>query len=200
MITGRPISMHFATYIAHSYCYVIVIPTDRNQKCRDLSFVYAQVEGLHLGIQDRRARIRGRGGWGCVGADAGASAGNSSGTTIGGWSPALPFFPGKKTDRRGGAAVVRCVLGRLAVAWRPWQRTWTWTNEEWILVMRYIKRKQFRITPRHSVDGTARNFWNFSCSSCQTKYQSSNLQIKLNYDGLLQVRLAYSSLSCTECF
>ena len=98
MISGRPISMHFATYIAHSYCYVIVIPTDRIQKCRDLSFVYAQVEGLHLGIQDRRARIRGRGGWGCVGADAGASAGNSSGTTIGGWSPALPFFPGKKTD------------------------------------------------------------------------------------------------------
>ena len=89
-----------STFILLCYCYPhwCQLQPDKIQKCRDFSFVYAQVEGLHLGIQDRRARIRGRGGSGCVGANAGASAGNSSGTTIGGWSPALPFFPGKKTD------------------------------------------------------------------------------------------------------
>ena len=203
MISGRPILIHFMTYIAYSYCYAIVMPTAVN---------YSQIEfrSADLCMHKQKAYT-----W-----ESKLVEPKSEGEEVEGALVLMPELPlgtpaapplvaglrrflssrARRQTRRGGAAVVRCVLGGLAVAWRTWRRTWTWTNEEWTLVMRYSKCKQFRITPRHSVDGTARNFWNFSCSSCQTKYQSSNLQIKLNYDGLLQVRLAYSSLSCTECF
>ena len=125
--------MHFATYITHSYYYVIVIPTGVNYSQTE----FRSAEICHLCMHKQKAYT-----WESKVLEPESEGGEVEGALVLmpelplGTPAAPPLVAGlrrflssraRRQTRRGGAAVVRCMLGGLAVAWR---RTWTWTNEE----------------------------------------------------------------------